>query len=50
LANISGGEKSGMTQADLEKLAGAESDTASALRMQSAKSKLFGRIGLPKTA
>ena len=42
--------REGTTQADLEKLAGAESDTAAALRMQEAKRKLFASIGQKRTA
>lgn len=40
----------GTTQADLEKLAAAESDTAAALRMQEAKRKLFVQIRQRRTA
>ena len=40
----------GTTQAELEKLAGAESDTVAALRMQEAKRKLFAEIGQKRTA
>ena len=40
----------GTTQADLEKLAGAESDTVAALRMQEAKRKLFAEIRQKRTA
>jgi hypothetical protein len=40
----------GTTPADLEKLAGAESDTAAALRMQEAKQKLFVEIRQKRTA
>ena len=40
----------GTTQADLEKVARAESDTAAALRMQAAKRKLFAEIGQKRTA
>jgi transposase InsO family protein len=40
----------GTTQADLEKLAAAESDTTAALRMQEAKRKLFTLIGQRRTA
>ena len=42
--------KPGLTQAALEQLAGKESDTAAALRMQAAKVKLFAGIGLQRTA
>jgi|ERR1017187_52059 hypothetical protein len=42
--------REGTTQADLEKLAGAESDTAAAVRMQEAKRKLFASIGQKRTA
>ena len=42
--------REGTTQADLEKLAGAESDTAAALRMQEAKRNLFASIGQKRTA
>ncbi len=42
--------KSGTTQADLEKRAGAESDTAAAVRMQEAKRKLFAKIRQKRTA
>jgi hypothetical protein len=42
--------KSGLTQAGLEQLAGVESDTAAALRMQAAKAKLFAGIRLQRTA
>ena len=42
--------KSGVTQADLEKQARAESDTAAALRMQEAKRKLFAEIRQKRTA
>jgi transposase InsO family protein len=42
--------REGTTQADLEELAGAESDTAAALRMQEAKRKLFASIGQKRTA
>src|SRR5579872_2064151 len=42
--------REGMTQADLEKHAGAESDTAAALRMQEAKRKLFASIRQKRTA
>jgi transposase InsO family protein len=42
--------QAGTTQADLEKLAGAESDTAAALRMQEAKLKLFAGIREKRTA
>ena len=40
----------GTTQAGLEKLAGTESDTAAALRMQEAKGKLFAEIRQKRTA
>ena len=40
----------GTTQAELEKLAAAESDTAAALRMQDAKLKLFATIRQKRTA
>jgi transposase InsO family protein len=40
----------GTTQADLEKLAGAESDTAAARRMQEAKRKLFAGIRQKRAA
>jgi transposase InsO family protein len=40
----------GTTQADLEKMAGAESDTAAALRMQEAKRNLFTNIRQKRTA
>jgi transposase InsO family protein len=42
--------RDGTTQADLEKLAAAESDTAAALRMQEAKQKLFAQIRQRRTA
>jgi len=42
--------REGTTQADLEKLAGAESDTAAAERMQEAKRKLFATFGQRRTA
>jgi transposase InsO family protein len=42
--------REGTTQADLEKLAQAESDTAAALRMQAAKQKLFAEIRQKRTA
>src|ERR1039457_3156178 len=42
--------REGTTQADLEKMAGAESDTAAAVRMQEAKRKLFASIGQKRTA
>ena len=42
--------KPGTTQADLEKQAGAESDTTAALRMQEAKRKLFAEIRQKRTA
>ena len=42
--------REGTTQADLEKLAGAESDTAAAVCMQEAKRKLFASIGQKRTA
>jgi transposase InsO family protein len=50
LPDLAGHLKAGTTQADLEKLAKGESDTASALRMQAAKLELFGRIRLQKSA
>lgn len=40
----------GTTQADLERLAGAESDTAAARRMQEAKAKLFAEIWHKRSA
>jgi transposase InsO family protein len=40
----------GTTQAALERLAGAESDTAAARRMQEAKGKLFGEIRRKRSA
>ncbi|HLG96613.1 MAG TPA: hypothetical protein VKX49_09925 [Bryobacteraceae bacterium] len=40
----------GTTQADLEKLAGAESDTVAAKRMQEAKIKLFAQIRQKRSA
>jgi len=40
----------GTTQADLERLAGAESDTAAARRMQEAKAKLFVEIRQKRSA
>lgn len=42
--------REGTTQADLEKMAGAESDTSAAARMQEAKRKLFAAIGQKRTA
>jgi transposase InsO family protein len=42
--------KPGATQADLEKRAGAESDTMAASRMQEAKQKLFAEIRQKRTA
>jgi transposase InsO family protein len=42
--------REGTTQADLEKMAGSESDTAAAARMQEAKRKLFASIGQKRTA
>jgi transposase InsO family protein len=42
--------RAGTTQADLEKLVGAESDTAAALRMQAAKRKLFAEIRQRRSA
>jgi hypothetical protein len=42
--------RAGTTQADLEKLARAESDMAAALRMQEAKRKLFSEIRQKRTA
>jgi hypothetical protein len=42
--------REGTTQAELEKLAGAESDTAAAVRMQEAKRQLFAAIGQKRTA
>jgi transposase InsO family protein len=42
--------RGGTTQADLEKRAGAESDTAAARRMQEAKQNLFTAIGQKRTA
>lgn len=42
--------KPGTTQADLEKRAGAESDTTVAMRMQEAKRKLFTEIRQKRTA
>jgi transposase InsO family protein len=42
--------QSGTTQADLEKRAGAESDTAAAVRMQEAKRTLFAKIRQKRTA
>ena len=42
--------KPGTTQADVEKQAGAESDTTVALRMQIAKRKLFTEIRQKRTA
>jgi hypothetical protein len=42
--------KPGTTQGDLERQAGAESDTAAALRMQEAKRKLFAEIRQKRSA
>ncbi len=42
--------KPGATQADLERLAGAESDTSAARRMQEAKLKLFAQIRQKRSA
>jgi hypothetical protein len=42
--------REGTTQADLEKQAGTESDTAAARRMQEAKRNLFTAIGQKRTA
>jgi len=42
--------RAGTTPADLEELAGAESDTAAARRMQEAKRKLFAEIQKKRTA
>ena len=42
--------QAGTTPAELEKLAGAESDTAAASRMQEAKRKLFAEIGQKRSA
>jgi hypothetical protein len=42
--------QAGTTQADLEKRAGTESDTAAASRMQEAKLKLFAEIREKRTA
>jgi transposase InsO family protein len=42
--------REGTTPADLEKMAGSESDTAAAARMQEAKRKLFASIGQKRTA
>ena len=50
LPNLARHLRPGTTQADLEKLAAAESDTAAALRMQEAKRKLFVEIRQKRTA
>jgi hypothetical protein len=50
LPGLAGHLKRGQTEADLERLAGAESDTAAALRMQEAKRRLFAAIRQQKTA
>jgi hypothetical protein len=50
LPGLAGHLKIGQTEADLERLAGAESDTAAALRMQEAKRRLFASIRQQKTA
>jgi transposase InsO family protein len=42
--------QTGKTQAELEKLARAESDTAAAMRMQAEKRKLFAEFGQKRTA
>jgi hypothetical protein len=42
--------REGNDAAELEKLAGAESDTAAAVRMQEAKRQLFAAIGQKRTA